>query len=227
MEEDGTVIHNRDHIVTHCVEFYQELYGSRRLQTNTMEPQQPHRPSTDDTPPIILPAEVEAWIKKLDCSKAPGEDNITGGILQDGTESIVNFLTWLFNKCLQLCQVTKACQNAVMILLQKRGNTSHIMNYRPISLLPIIYKVFSCILLQLILQTLDFHQPREQAGFRAGISTIDHLHVVNQLQEKVHEYNIPLCFAFVDYEKAFNSIEFGQSSMLSGTMELTRLTLIY
>ena len=37
---------------------------------------------------------------------------------------------------------------------------------------------------------------------------IDHLHVVNQFQEKVHEYNIPLCFAFVDYEKAFNSIEF-------------------
>ena len=37
---------------------------------------------------------------------------------------------------------------------------------------------------------------------------IDHLHVVNQLQEKVHEYNIPLCFAFVDYEKAFDNIEF-------------------
>ena len=75
-------------------------------------------------------------------------------------------------------------------------------------MLPIIYKVFSHILLQWILQTLDFHQPREQAGFRAGFSTIDHLHVINQLQEKAHEYNIPLCFAFVDYEKAFDSIEF-------------------
>ena len=95
-----------------------------------------------------------------------------------------------------------------MILLHKKGNTSDIKNYRPISLLPIIYKVFSHILLQRILQTLDFHQPREQVGFRAGFSTIDHLHVINQLQEKAHEYNIPLCFAFVDYEKAFDSIEF-------------------
>ena len=42
-----------------------------------------------------------------------------------------------------------------------------------------------------------------QAGFRAGFSTIDHLHVVNQLQEKAHEYNILVCFAFVNYEKAF------------------------
>ena len=95
-----------------------------------------------------------------------------------------------------------------MILLHKKGNTSDIKNYRPISLLPIIYKVFSCILLQWILQTLDFHQPREQIGFRAGFSTIDHLHVIKQLQEKAHDYNIPLCFAFVDYEKVFDSIEF-------------------
>ena len=95
-----------------------------------------------------------------------------------------------------------------MILLHKKGNTSDKKNYMPISLLPIIYKVFSCILLQWILQTLDFHQPREQAAFRAGFSTIDHLHVVSQLQEKVCKYNILLCFAFVDYEKAFNSIKF-------------------
>ena len=55
---------------------------------------------------------------------------------------------------------------------------------------------------------MDTADSREQAGFRAGFSTIDHLHVINQLQEKAHEYNIPLCFAFVDYEKAFNIIEF-------------------
>ena len=162
----------------------------------------------DDAPPIRLPAEVEPLIKKLDHSKTPGEDNITGGVLQDGGEAIVNLLTWLFNKCLQLHQVPKAWQNAVMILPYKKGNTSDIKNYRPISLLPIIYKVFSQILLQWILQTLDFHQPREHGGFRAGFSTIDHLHVINQFQEKLPEYNIPLCFAFVDYEKAFDSSEF-------------------
>ena len=78
----------------------------------------------------------------------------------------------------------KAWQNAVMILLHTDGNMSDIKNYRAISLLPIINKVFSHILLQQILQTLDFYQPRGQAGFRAGLSMIDHLHVVNQLQEK-------------------------------------------
>ena len=93
MEEDDTWIHNRDLIVTCCVEFYQELYRSRRLPTDTLEPQQPHRLAMDDASPIILPAEVEALIKKLDCSKAPGKDNIADGVLQDGREAVVNLLT--------------------------------------------------------------------------------------------------------------------------------------
>ena len=59
-----------------------------------------------------------------------------------------------------------------------------------------------------MIRTLDFHQPRKQSGFRAGNSTIGHLRVVNELQEKANEYNIPLCFASVDYGKTFDSIEF-------------------
>ena len=59
-----------------------------------------------------------------------------------------------------------------------------------------------------MLRILDQHQPREQAGFRSGFSTIDHIQVISQLQEKADEYKIPLFFAFVDNEKAFDSIEF-------------------
>ena len=55
---------------------------------------------------------------------------------------------------------------------------------------------------------MEQHQPREQACFWSGYSTIDHIQAVSQLQEKANEYKIPICFTFVDYEKAFDSIEF-------------------
>ena len=38
-------------------------------------------------------------------------------------------------------------------------------------------------------------------------STTDHIHAINQLKEKCREYNIPLCVAFVDYEKEFDSVQ--------------------
>ena len=114
---------------------------------------------------------------------------------------MTQILTDLFNACLHHQQVPKAWKNALVVLIHKKRNTADIKNYRPISLLPIMYKVFSNILLQRMIRTLDFHQPREQAEFRAGYATIDHLQIVNQLQEKANEYNMLICFAFVNYEK--------------------------
>ena len=56
-------------------------------------------------------------------------------------------------------------------------------------------------------RTLDENQPREQAGFRKGYSTTDHLQALNQIIEKSNECNLPLCIGFIDYEKAFDTVE--------------------
>ena len=69
-----------------------------------------------------------------------------------------------------------------------------------------MYKLFTKITTRLE-KKLDENQPREQAGFRSKYSTTDHMHAINQLKEKCREYNIPLCVAFVDYEKAFDSVQ--------------------
>jgi len=53
---------------------------------------------------------------------------------------------------------------------------------------------------------LDGNQPTEQAGFRKGYSTVDHLQSINLVIEKCSEYDIELHAAFIDYSKAFDSI---------------------
>ena len=70
-----------------------------------------------------------------------------------------------------------------------------------------MYKLFTKITTTRLEKKLDENQPREQAGFRNKYSTTDHIHAINQLKEKCREYNIPLCVAFVDYEKAFDSVQ--------------------
>ena len=67
--------------------------------------------------------------------------------------------------------------------------------------------VFTKIITTRLEKKLDENQPREQAGFRSKYSKTDHIHAINQLKEKCREYNIPLCVAFVDYEKAFDSVQ--------------------
>ena len=62
--------------------------------------QDPHDDQTTTSPidpPSTLPSEVEASIKRLKRNKAPGENNVTGGILQDGGDAMIQILTDLFN----------------------------------------------------------------------------------------------------------------------------------
>ena len=89
----------------------------------------------------------------------------------------------------------------------EKGDPEDLNNYRPITLLSQIYKVFTRVVLNRIQKRLDFEISKEQAGFRSGYSTIDHIHTLKQLMEKCREYQIPLCIGFVDYKKAFDSIE--------------------
>ena len=66
-----------------------------------------------------------------------------------------------------------------------------------------MYKLFKKIITTRLEKKQDENQPREQAGFRSKYSTTDH--AINRV--KCREYNIPLCVAFVDYEKAFDSVQ--------------------
>ena len=70
-----------------------------------------------------------------------------------------------------------------------------------------MYKLCTKILTHRLQKQLDENQPIEQAGSRSGYSTINHIHSKNQLIDKCTEYHKPIYLAFVDYEKAFQSVE--------------------
>ena len=71
-----------------------------------------------------------------------------------------------------------------MMILHKKGDMKDIKNYRPISLLSHMYKLFTRILQKRMEKVPDENQPREQAGFRKDYLTVDHLQTINQLIEK-------------------------------------------
>lgn len=94
----------------------------------------------------------------------------------------------------------------IITLFKNKGDRSDCNNYRGISLLSIVGKVFARILLPR-LQTLGNRvYPEAQCGFRAGRSTTDMIFSVRQLQEKCREQHQPLYIAFVDLTKAFDLV---------------------
>ncbi|KAA5564340.1 reverse transcriptase family protein, partial [Pseudomonas aeruginosa] len=146
-------------------------------------------------------------LKQLKNNKAPGEDGITTELLTAGGTPVLKVLQKLFNSSLLDGKPPQAWNRGVVILFFKKGDKTLLKNYRPIALLSHVYKLFSRVITKRLERRFDDFQPTEQAGFRKGYSTIDHIHTLRQIVQKTEEYNRPLCLAFVDYEKAFDSVE--------------------
>ena len=108
--------------------------------------------------------------------------------------------------------VTNACgtpsywKQAWIKVLHKKGDKSLAENYRPICIIPILYKVYSRILLSRIEHTLELAQCCDQAGFRKSFSTEDHLVSISLLAEGCMEMSRPLWVAALDFRKAFDTI---------------------
>ena len=132
-------------------------------------------------------------------------DGITSDIIKlaGPLNFVLTYLTNIFNNILKTKQIPDSWHEAKIVILLKKGDPKDIKNYRPISLLSHSYKIISRLLQTRIERTLD----ENQAGFRKGYSTTDHLQALNQIIEKSFEYNLPLCIGFIDYEKAFDTLE--------------------
>lgn len=205
-QKDGTITSDRTEILKVCSDFYQDLYKSKSKKDPKED--KAKMKSTDQTSiPSITQQEVELALKQMKDSKAPGTDEITSDIIKIGGTEIIKQLVSLYNQILNEKKIPTCWKEAKIILLHKKGDKTDIKNYRPISLLSHVYKVFTRIIQNRIKNLLDENQPREQAGFRAGFSTTDHLQAINQLIEKTNEYQLDLCIGYIDYEKAFDSVE--------------------
>lgn len=202
----GQVTTNKQDILRIAREFYAELYSkSTTLEVNTDIPKIKNQGS-DDIPDVTL-EEIENSLRDMKSNKSPGEDGVSTENIKLGGTALLKILCKLYNACLRNCTTPEQWNKATMILIHKKGDIAQLQNYRPISLLSQIYKLFMRIITKRLTAKLDFYQPREQAGFRAGYGVNDHLHTIKILIEKCVEYNKPLVLIFVDYEKAFDTVD--------------------
>lgn len=196
---------NRRKIQSLATDYYRTLYSDNDTDR---EKTADNDPSTNNkkVPPVLL-QEVQKAIMSQKPEKSPGPDNISNELIRGNVEEISPILTKLFNYIVTTGVIPKQWNESHIILLHKKGDKDDIGNYRPISLISNVYKVFAKVILERITRALDENQPIEQAGFRKNYSTIDHIHTIKQVLEKYNEYQKTLYICFIDYSKAFDSIK--------------------
>ncbi len=110
----------------------------------------------------------------------------------------------------------------LIVPLPKKGDLTLMNNYRGISLMSVAAKVLNKVLLYRIRDQIDAILRRNQAGFRKGRGCTEQVHVLRRIIEGAIDKNIDLYIVFVDFKKAFDSLE--RSTMFSILRRIGTLT---
>ena len=199
-DKNGKILTSREEILERWATFYEDLYDD----PNICDP----LPTTGELPiPSITKEEIVSAMNRLSSGKSPGIDNIYSEFLKAGGDAMVIILHKLFNLILETGKIPSTFKKALIVVLYKKDDRSECKNYRPISLLSHVYKLFMTIIGNRITDDLYSCFPESQAAYQPGRGTVEQIFALSQIIEKSIEFNKPLYIVFIDFTKAFDSIK--------------------
>ena len=156
----------------------------------------------------ISKEEVLNAVNKLKNQKAAGPDGMIGEFLKFSVNEISDYLVLLFNSLFDNGYYPVDWSESIILPLYKKGDVNNPNNYRGISLCSITSKVYSSIVNNRLKQWIDSNNitGEFQAGFKSNYSTIDHIFTLFAAVQKQFSKNRKLYVAFIDFQKAFDSI---------------------
>ena len=101
--------------------------------------------------------EVRGCVRSLKNHKAAGGDGIPSELLKYSGGTGVQVLTHLFNAVLSTRCVPSTWRKGIVVHLAKGGDGGDCSNYRPLTLLPIIDKLFAKLLSERISRVVCLH----------------------------------------------------------------------
>ena len=203
VNKDGKMESDRISIANIFADFYEQLYASRNASQANV--------AYDDRSETIDPftrGELVKSIKDLNSNRCADARGVKAEMLKYGGAKLVDVMLDLFNKVLlEKDEPPAAWKHSVISVIFKSGDPTLPQNYRPICIIPLLYKLFSKLLYRRLYPILDRAQCNDQAGFRHKFSTVDHMFTFTILQEKTEEFQLNSWVAAIDFKKAFDSID--------------------
>ena len=157
----------------------------------------------------ITDCEILKCIKSLKNNKACSNDQIINEYIKSTSEIMLPLYNSFFNLILETGILPDSwLEGIIKPIYKNKGDPFQPQNYRPITILSCFGKLFTAVLNSRLNKFLNCHDILEenQAGFRAGYSTTDHIFVLHALTEILKSKKLKLFCSFIDFSKAFDSV---------------------
>ena len=164
--------------------------------------------NVDDLNREILVDEVSSTISGLHRNKSCDYEKNVADFFIDAKDFICPYLVQIFNHIFNTGLYPESWCNGVLIPIHKKGDKSNPANYRGITIINVFAKIFSLLLRNRINQWCEENDKFNDAqfGFRENRSTSDCIFILHSIIQNVLANKSKLFCAFIDYEKAFDTV---------------------
>ena len=169
---------------------------------------------------LITADEVWWAIRKMKMGKAPGVDGVLSSIVRhaadavgkskmdQGGSSFVDAMVLMFNYVFDTEEWPERWGSGIIFPLYKQDSRLEPGNFRPITLLSIVGKLFGLIVEK---RLSDWSESNgiisdEQGGFRRKRGTPDQIFIMRELISSRKERNLPTLVTYIDARKAYDTV---------------------
>ena len=202
---------NRDNHIPIPAEIMKEYFEGLLNRPSCLSPTiaLPAHNRDDSLDELINEDEIRLAIRRSKCKKAPGIDGIPTETLKLFDKQLLLTLKTIFNRILTDQLFPESWSVGIIKPIYKSGDRQDPSNYRGITLLPIMGKVFTKIIRDRIEQWAEDHNKLNNAqfGFRSNRRTIDAIFVLSNIIEMNKKRRQPVFACFVDFAKAFDTVD--------------------
>jgi len=199
-DTSGHLCTNPDEISEAFATFYEELFEDVNAHLRAGD-------TVYGAVKSITEDELVRALKKLKNGKTGAEDGLVAEMLKTSHKPLIAAIVSFFNQLLRGDQLPPPeWRNTMMKVLFKKGDALLLGNYRPISIIPVMAKLFSTVLYARIAEHIDSRISEEQFGFRRGRGCSDAVHTMRMIIEKSAEWGEELWVATLDVAKAFDTV---------------------
>lgn len=152
--------------------------------------------------------EIRETVCGLKDRKAAGMDEVPSEVWKYEGEEVERWV-WIYcNKVWRGEEWPDCFKEGIIVPIIKKGEGERVEEYRGMTLMSTLYKVYATVLAGRVKKELEEKQsiPHNQTGFRKGI--IDNIYVLNYLiNKRVEKKKGKLVALFVDFKAAFDSVD--------------------
>ncbi|KAI5746408.1 hypothetical protein M8J77_003278 [Diaphorina citri] len=205
-KKDGEITADVEENKEIWTEYIKELYDSQANDImSEMENQEEE--NENDFRMRIDEEEVRKAIKELKYNKALGSDNIPSEALKALGPCAITRITLLINQIYDSGIWPEDLLKTILVPIPKKPNATECKEFRTISFICHLTKAITRILIKRIESKIEQHLGEDQFGFRKGRGTRDAMGCMRMMGEKMIEVNKNLYVCFIDWEKAFDRVD--------------------